>query len=115
MKILVCGGREYHDRLHIGSVLSQYSDPDNIIITGGAPGADAIALEWAEAKSLATCTFPAQWDRYPNRKAAGPMRNQRMLDEGKPDLVVAFPGGAGTADMVRRAKAAGVPVVEVVP
>lgn len=45
-----------------------------------------------------------------NGKAAGPIRNQRMLDEGKPDLVVAFPGGRGTADMVRRAKAAGVPV-----
>lgn len=48
-------------------------------------------------------------------KAAGPIRNQHMIDTAKPDLVVSFPGGAGTADMVRRAKAAGVRVIEVEP
>jgi formate dehydrogenase assembly factor FdhD len=32
------------------------------------------------------------------------------LSKGKPDLVVAFPGGRGTADMVRKAQTAGVPV-----
>jgi hypothetical protein len=36
-----------------------------------------------------------------------------MLLEGKPDLVVAFPGGKGTADMVRRARKANVPVKEI--
>ena len=46
-------------------------------------------------------------------KKAGPLRNQRMLDEGKPDLVVAFPGGGGTKDMVRRSVKAGVPIHEV--
>jgi hypothetical protein len=49
------------------------------------------------------------WKRH--GPAAGPMRNQRMLDWG-PDLVVAFAGGKGTADMVRRARAAGVDVIE---
>ena len=33
-----------------------------------------------------------------------------MLAEGKPDLVVAFPGGAGTANMIEQARAAGVRV-----
>jgi hypothetical protein len=36
-----------------------------------------------------------------------------MLDEGKPDLVVAFPGGGGTKDMVRRAVKAGLSIHEV--
>lgn len=54
--------------------------------------------------------FPADWRKY--GKSAGPLRNQQMIDEGKPDLVVAFPGGTGTADMVRRAKAAGIRVIE---
>ena len=36
-----------------------------------------------------------------------------MLDEGKPDLVIAFPGGKGTADMARRAREAGIEVIEV--
>jgi hypothetical protein len=46
-------------------------------------------------------------------KTAGPLRNQRMLDEGKPDLVVAFPGGGGTKDIVRRAVKAGLALHEV--
>jgi hypothetical protein len=55
--------------------------------------------------------YVAQWKKH--GRAAGPIRNQRMLDEGKPDLVVAFPGGRGTADMIRRAERAGVPVQQV--
>ena len=46
---------------------------------------------------------------------AGPRRNARMLAEGKPDLVVAFPGGRGTADMVSKARAAKVEVMEIAP
>jgi hypothetical protein len=45
--------------------------------------------------------FPANWKVY--GRAAGPIRNMKMLLEGKPDLVVAFPGGIGTADMVKKA------------
>jgi hypothetical protein len=48
----------------------------------------------------------ADWEKL--GRSAGPIRNQAMLDEGRPDLVVAFPGHHGTADMVRRARAAGV-------
>lgn len=50
--------------------------------------------------------YPAQWSLH--GRSAGPRRNQRMLDEGRPDLVLAFPGARGTADLVRRAQAAGV-------
>jgi len=46
-----------------------------------------------------------------NKRRAGPERNAAMLGLG-PDLVVAFPGGSGTAGMVRLAKAAGVEVIE---
>ncbi len=49
-----------------------------------------------------------EWDEI--GKKAVPLRNQRMLDEGNPDLVVAFPGGGGTKDMVRRAVKARVPI-----
>lgn len=54
--------------------------------------------------------FPADWDKYGKR--AGYLRNVQMLDEGKPDLVVAFPGGKGTAMMVKLAKERGVRVIE---
>ena len=53
--------------------------------------------------------YPADWKKY--GKSAGPLRNQRMIDEGKPDLVVAFPGGVGTADMISRAKAYNISVL----
>ena len=53
--------------------------------------------------------FPAEWDKY--GVSAGPIRNQKMIDEGKPDLVFAFPGGRGTTDMIRRAAVAGIRVV----
>jgi acyl-CoA synthetase (NDP forming) len=56
-------------------------------------------------------SFPANWKKH--GKSAGPIRNQLMLDVGKPDLVIAFPGGSGTADMIRRARKAGVPVKEI--
>lgn len=69
------------------------------------------AAEWARRSHVPVESYPADWRRG---KGAGPERNARMLAEGWPDLVVAFPGGRGTADMVRRAKAAGVRVVEVV-
>jgi hypothetical protein len=55
--------------------------------------------------------YPADWAKH--GRAASPIRNQQMLDEGRPNLVVAFPGGRGTADMVRRARSAGVEVIEV--
>lgn len=83
--------------------------PEDVeIISGKATGADMAAIEWAIMNWVPFKEFPADWDRYGN--SAGPIRNQRMLDEGKPDLVLAFPGGAGTADMTRKSKTAGIEV-----
>jgi hypothetical protein len=86
--------------------------PYGTIIHGGCPtGADKFADEYCVVNWLDMQVFRADWTAH--GKAAGPIRNQRMIDEGKPDLVVAFPGGRGTADCVRRARAAGIPVKEV--
>jgi len=56
--------------------------------------------------------FPADWSRH--GKSAGPIRNRQMLIEGRPDIVVAFPGGKGTANMIKQAVEAGVKVELVV-
>jgi hypothetical protein len=69
------------------------------------------AAWWAKQFGIQTLAFPADWKTH--GKAAGFIRNQRMLDEGKPDLVLGFPGGSGTADMCSRAERAGVRVVRV--
>jgi hypothetical protein len=113
MRVLVCGGRNYTDFPTVYDVLDEIDRKRRIthVITGGAAGADQFATGWAMARLRQPQVFLAAWGDH--GKKAGPIRNQRMLDEGKPDLVVAFPGGRGTADMVRRARAAGVAVREV--
>jgi predicted Rossmann-fold nucleotide-binding protein len=114
IRVLVCGGRRYRDAMTLGSWLGGIHKDRGIavIIEGGAGGADELARLFAEFAGIPVQTFPACWDKH--GKAAGPIRNRQMLDEGKPDLVVAFPGGRGTADMVRQARAAGVEVLEAV-
>lgn len=88
---------------------------NTIVIHGGADGADALAGAIAESRGLWVWPCPVSREEWRTiGKAAGPMRNQRMLDETKPDFVLAFhnflPGSKGTKDMVRRAIRAGVPV-----
>lgn len=112
-KVLVCGGRDYDDENSLKMVLDAAHSANQIVmlIHGAARGADTLAEQWAEANGVTSNAYPADWKR--DGKAAGPIRNQRMLDECKPHLVIAFPGGKGTADMISRSEAAGVPVVKV--
>ena len=139
MRVLVCGGRDFGEmppgatkyvpswyrtierveaeRKLVSASLSALNPRPSTIIHGAARGADRLADIWARRNGVGVTTFPADW--YPNGRSggldrsAGPRRNQRMIQEGKPDLVIAFPGGAGTADMVRRARMAGVEVREI--
>jgi len=114
MRVLVCGGRDYDDQGEVWSALSDLRARFGrlTVIQGGATGADMLAREWAfRQSSVRLINEPADWQKH--GKAAGTIRNQLMVDEYRPELVLAFPGGRGTADMVRRAKAAGVPVREV--
>jgi YspA, cpYpsA-related SLOG family len=108
MKIVVCGGRTYGNRERVFAVLDgiHAETPVTVLMHGNARGADNLADDWAAGK-CETKTFHPLWEVH--GKSAGPKRNQEMVDE-RPDLVVAFPGSRGTADMVRRAKAAGIPV-----
>ena len=81
---------------------------DITIISGAARGADSMAVDWAISNYACFKEFPANWDKY--GKSAGYKRNIQMLKEGKPDLVIAFPGGRGTEMMCELAKEAGVEV-----
>jgi hypothetical protein len=114
VKVLICGGRNFHDWGLFSLTMVEWSNkvgPFTHYISGGAPGADTLARRWAKSYGAPLTEYRANW--HAHGRAAGPIRNQKMLDEGKPDLVIAFPGGPGTADMVRRAKTVGVRVVEV--
>lgn len=113
MRLLVCGGRDYTDRARVYRVLSAVHEkrPVSLLVSGGAQGADFLGETWAKSQGIPIHVYPAEWARYGNR--AGILRNQRMLDAEEIDGVVAFPGGTGTADMVRRAEKAGIRVMKV--
>jgi hypothetical protein len=107
--LLVCGGRAYSNLTHMTKVLDSFHEqsPIGLLVQGGAQGADFYAASWARRRLVNCLTIPAQWNKL--GRAAGPRRNLDMLD-WKPDYVIAFPGGIGTADMVRKALAAGIAV-----
>lgn len=109
-KVLVCGGRHFTDTFKVFEVLdrimNEYEDTV-FVIQGGATGADQRAKEWAELRGMPCAEVKALWKFYD--KSAGPRRNEWMLALG-PDLVVAFPGNAGTRNMISKAEEHGYPV-----
>jgi hypothetical protein len=111
MRVLICGDRHWTERYPIFSLINRL-EPD-AIIEGCASGADRMAEEIAADFDIVLHHFPAQWQVY--GRAAGPIRNQRMLDDGKPDLVVAYHDdiarSRGTKDMLDRARKARLPVL----
>ena len=136
MRVLVCGGRMFGRTINGYGVevvnpvecdllyktledmakefSKEYVSDDNwlpldiTIISGAAKGADTLAADWAAMNWTHLEEYPADWKTY--GRAAGYKRNVQMLTEGKPDLVIAFPGGTGTDMMCRLAEAVGVEV-----
>lgn len=110
MIALICGGRAYHDMAAFAAAMHRFQDECGQIthvIHGGAMGADTLADIWARTHKIPVTVYHAKWDAGP---WAGPLRNTQMLKEGKPHVVIATPGGAGTFDMISKAEKAGVPV-----
>ena len=122
-KVLICGGRDFYEEFtqeeaetYIHEALSSLPEPpekeDVIFISGMARGADQIPIkmkqsdpDWGGVEE-----YHADWGKY--GKKAGPLRNIHMLEEGKPDLVVAFPtkSSRGTYHMIDISRKAGVQV-----
>jgi len=126
MRVLICGSRVWDDSFIIHTVLggmlreAELDSDGLVVIDGVARGADTIAGGWfggaedgihAIHEHVRHERYPADWDQH--GKAAGPIRNARMLKEGQPDFVIGFSDNlaesVGTRDMVTRAKKAGVP------
>ena len=109
MRVLVCGDRKWADRHRIRWELETLP-PDTVVIEGEARGADTLGREVAEVLGFKVERYPANWEKF--GRAAGPIRNQQMLTEGKPDLVIAFHDhireSKGTADMIRLAVKEGI-------
>lgn len=109
MKALVCGGRDFYDKNRLFQTLDQCKKWWNIttVIHGAARGADTLANSWAKERKLEIIKYPAEWSIH--GKKAGMIRNRKMLDYG-PDVVIAFPGGTGTENMIQISRDAEIPV-----
>lgn len=118
-KVLVCGGREYNDQERLFKVLDKALEAATsagrtfTLVHGGARGADSLSGLWASMRkdSVEVRVYEADWDTY--GRAAGAIRNQKMLTSENPDVIIAFKGGNGTAHMMKIGRKAGVAVCEV--
>lgn len=112
-RLLICGDRNWIDKEQIRKCIETIN-PD-VIIEGEARGADRMAREVALEMNYVLgedlLSFPADWDKH--HKAAGVIRNQQMIDEGKPNIVYAFHNNIheskGTKDMIKRSLKAKIP------
>lgn len=109
--ILVCGGRDFNDKKFVDKTLDEIMNSNDIskIIQGEASGADKLAKLYALEKGIPLVSLAADWNKF--GKAAGPLRNDEML-KLNPNLVIAFPGGKGTKDMVKKSIQAGIQTIE---
>ena len=109
--VVVTGSRHLEDKALVYTTLSRIHEQFNIkcLAHGGATGADALAHAWAWEKGIQPARFDANWTKF--KKGGGPKRNAAMLDVVRPNLVIAFPGNAGTADCVTAAKERKIPIV----
>lgn len=111
MRVIIAGGRDFTDMRVLSEAIKASGFNVTEVVSGCAPGADTLGVRWAYANDVHTKEFPAKWKLF--GRAAGPKRNQEMVDwvricagPGERGLI-ALPGGKGTADMIRRAMEGG--------
>lgn len=106
--LAIIGSRNFTDydfmREKIQALLDRMPGVERVV-SGGAKGADSLSERIAIDFGLDHRHIPAEWSKY--GRAAGPLRNQKVILEA--DVVAAFPLGEskGTQDGIRKAKAAG--------
>lgn len=107
-RIAIVGSRNYTKLSHVREFVASLNAEANEIVTGGARGVDAEVEAAAAVATIPVVVFPADWAAF--GKAAGPIRNQQIVDHC--DVVVAFWDGKspGTRDCIKRARLAGKPV-----
>jgi hypothetical protein len=115
MRIAVTGGRRHTNFKKVVETLDELHSQNRITVLahGDATGADTLCARWARVHGVSAHRYDAEWNKY--RQGAGPKRNEKMLKDEKPDLLVAFPGGKGTANCIKIAESLGIQVMRVGP
>lgn len=101
MIVLVTGGRDYKNQRELFGVLDKLHRERGFtfLVHGDARGADQMAHRWAKKRGVQPVAMEALWDF--DGDPAGSKRNARMYEFAKPELIIAFSGGRGTANMMK--------------
>ncbi len=108
MRLLICGSRDWINKSIIKHEveLLHTNSRIEVIIHGGCRGADLLGAKVAQELNIPIEEYIVDWNKY--GKSAGPRRNQKMIDDGKPDFVLAFhddiDSSKGTLDMILRSQ-----------
>lgn len=94
MKIAIVGSRGFNNYpylcIHVSEVITKLGNPViDLIVSGGARGADTLAIDYAKECGYVWKEFPADW--RPNGvldRSAGYKRNVVIVDNS--DVIVAF-------------------------
>jgi len=107
MRLLVCGGRHFDDQQMVENALVQLHGeyPVTVLIHGGLPALGSAAESWARRNAVRLVRYPANFSLG---KRGDVDRDDFMLEDSRPDRLLAFPGGARTKRLVARAKDLGI-------
>jgi hypothetical protein len=103
MKVIIAGSREFADYELLKKAMSECGFEVTEVVSGHAPGADALGERWADDNGIPIKPFPAEWEKYGN-KAAGPLRNEKMAQYGEALVAFVSQKSKGTVDMIKRAR-----------
>ena len=109
-RLAIVGSREFTDYERFCLVVDGYHAFEaSEIVSGGARGTDTMAERYAFERNIPIKVHVAEWNVH--GKSAGPIRNQKIVDDA--DEMIAFVNkhSIGTFDSIRRATKKGIPVV----
>jgi len=103
MRLLICGGRHFDDTMLVESELSCFHarTPVSVLVHGGLPGLGVPAEAWARRNGVRLIRYPANFSLG---KRGDFERDDFMLEDSRPDALLAFPGGSRTARLLDRAQ-----------
>ena len=112
-RIVIAGCRNYTNyeeaKKFILSCINEYSKTASIVILSGTcKGADLLGEKFAKEQNLPIRYYPAEWKRF--GKAAGPIRNKKMINDCHEVICFWDKKSYGTASLIRYAKAAKIPI-----
>ena len=105
MRVGVIGSRGFDNYDLVCQELNPIKNDIDIIVSGGAKGADTLGEKWAKENNVNTLIFKPDWNKWGKR--AGFIRNKDIVDNS--DYVIAFWDGSspGTLSSIKLCKKAG--------